>query len=214
MKKHAIIYLSLGGLAGPILFTLMTIICSSLRTDYNHINQFISELAATGTSNADLMNYAGFIPSGLMVTAFGVSLLLLLPKSVLGRMGSVLISLFGVGVVLAGSFSCDVGCPPENGSIDNLIHNAVSGPAFLSAIIGIFLLSVKFRRLVFWKRIWVYSLISAIAATVFMILLIISLESPTGKGLWQRLLLATIFLWLAITAVKLFNFVRNNFAQQ
>jgi hypothetical protein len=214
MKKHAFVYLSLGGLFGPILFTLMTIICSNLRAGYNHMNQFISELAATGTSNADLMNYAGFIPSGLMVTAFGVSLLLFLPKSILSVIGAVLISLFGIGVTIAGSFSCDVGCPQEDGSLHNLIHNAVSGPAFLSAIIGIFLLSIKFRRLIFWKRLWVYSLISAVAAAVFMILLVNSLESPTMKGLWQRLLLAAVFLWLAITAVKLFNFVRNNSAKQ
>jgi Protein of unknown function (DUF998). len=209
MKKRSLIYLSLGGLVGPILFTLMTVICSLLHKDYNHLNQFISELGATGITNSTLMNYAGFIPSGLMAAAFGISLLLFLPKSVLSQVGAILISFFGLGVTLAGFFPCDAGCPIKDGSFQNVIHNNVSGPAFLSAIIGIFLLTFAFRRSVSWKSHWVYSLLSGLLAVVFMTLLSIYLESPTLKGLWQRLLLGTVFLWLAITAVRLFRSYRD-----
>ncbi len=61
MKQSNIKFLALGGITGPILFTLVTIISASLRSDYSHVSQYISELGATGTTNAHLMNFAGFI---------------------------------------------------------------------------------------------------------------------------------------------------------
>lgn len=67
-------FLSLGGVAGPVLFTSVTLVCASLRPGYGHISQFISELGASGTPHALLMNLAGFIPSGLMLAALGCRL--------------------------------------------------------------------------------------------------------------------------------------------
>jgi len=173
------------------------------------MNQFISELGATGTSHAAVMIYAGFISSGLMIVLFGISLLLLLPKSVLGRIGAVLISLFGIGATVLGYFPCDEGCPPKGGSVDNLVHNSVAGPVFLSAIIGIFLLALTFRKSILWKQFWVYSLLSALVAIIFFIVTANYAESPILKGFWQRLLMATIFLWLSLTTVKLFKLNRK-----
>jgi hypothetical membrane protein len=209
MKKNPACYFILSGLITPILFTSVTLICSGLRSGYNHVNQFISELAATGTPNADLMNYAGFIPSGILLIVYGICLWLFLPRSLLGRIGAVLISVFGIGVVVAGLYSCDAGCPPNDGSFDNVVHNGVSGPAFFSAIIGIFLLGLSFRRSASWKKLWLYSVISAIASAVFIILLLIYLESPVLRGLWQRFVLLIIFVWLGVTATRLFKLSRN-----
>ncbi|MDH4092099.1 MAG: DUF998 domain-containing protein, partial [Cyclobacteriaceae bacterium] len=79
MEKTSFKFLALGGIAGPVLFTTVTLICASLRPGFNHVSQFISELGATGTPNARLMNFAGFMPSGAMIAAFGVSLVMLLP---------------------------------------------------------------------------------------------------------------------------------------
>jgi hypothetical membrane protein len=204
LKKPAVIYLSLGGVVGPILFTLMTLICSSLRLDYNHMHQFISDLGATGTPYADLMNFVGFIPTGLMMALFGISLFRL-PKHLMKGIGASLIILFGVGVVIAGSFSCDPGCPQEGGSFENSIHDGISGPAFLSATTGILLIGISFRSSPFWKALWVYSLVSALLAYSFIFLLINSLDSRIYTGLWQRLLIATIFLWCGIVGLKMFN---------
>jgi len=208
MKKPAVFYLSLGGVVGPILFTMMTLICSSLRLHYNHIHEFISELGATGTPYADLMNFVGFIPAGIMMALFGISLFHL-PKHLMKGIGASLIILFGVGVVIAGSFSCDPGCPQQGGSFENSIHDGISGPAFLSATTGILLIGISFRRSPFWKALWVYSLVSALLAYSFIFLLINSLDSRIYTGLWQRLLIATIFLWCGIVGLKMFNSCRG-----
>jgi len=205
-KKKPITYIALGGLLGPLLFTFMTIVCSSLRPYYSHMNQFISELAATETPYAHLMNYAGFIPAGLLCAVFGISLLPLLPGSIVGKIGATLICLFGIGMASAGWFSCDEGCPQKDGSFHNRIHNGISGFAFLLLVIGILLIGFAFRKTGFLKKYWIYCLITAFVAGGFMILLSRSLESPAGKGLWQRLFLLTVFLWLSITSVRIFNF--------
>jgi len=204
MKEAALKYLTLGGIAGPVLFTTVTLICASLRPDYNHISQFISELGATGTGNAIIMNWIGFIPSGLMIAVFGMSLTMLLPKSLIARIGSVLITIFGLGMVVAGNFSCDVGCPRE-GSFENLIHDQISGPIFLLGVIGILLLGISFRNYPLWRSLWIYSVISALLALAFIVALINSIESYTTTGLWQRLLLATIFLWCGIVGLRMFK---------
>lgn len=202
MNKTALKFLALGGIAGPLLFTSITLICASLRPDYNHISQFISELGATDTENAILMNWAGFIPSGLMIAAFGLSLIMQLPKSPLARIGSILVIVFGLGMVVAGSFSCDVGCPRQ-GSLENTIHDQVSGPIFLMVIAGILLLGISFRRMPQRRTLSTYSVVSALLALIFIVGLINSIESHTTTGLWQRLLLVTIFLWCGIVGVRL-----------
>lgn len=208
MNKPGSIYFSLGGLVGPIIFTTVALISSNLRPHYSHLHQFISELGATGTPNADLMNFTGFIPAGAMIVLFGISLFHL-PKHLMKGIGASLIILFGVGVVIAGSFSCDPGCPQRGGSFENSVHDGISGPAFLSATTGILLIGISFRRSAYWKSLWVYSLISASLAYSFIFLLISSLDSRSYTGLWQRLLLATIFLWFGVVSWRLFNSPRR-----
>ena len=208
MEKTSFKFLALGGIAGPVLFTTVTLICASLRPGFNHVSQFISELGATGTPNARLMNFAGFMPSGAMIAAYGVSLILLLPKGLLARTGSVWITLFGLGVIVAGSFSCDPGCP-RVGSLENTIHDQISGPVFLSAIIGMLLLGISFRNSPLWRGLWVYSVLSALLSFGFIVALVNSIDSYTLTGMWQRLLLATIFLWCGIVGQQVFKLAEN-----
>ena len=59
--------LALGGLAGPVWFAAVVALCAALRPDYRHAHQFISELGAAGSPHAWLMNYAGFLPVGLLL---------------------------------------------------------------------------------------------------------------------------------------------------
>ena len=208
MEKPSLKFLALGGVTGPLLFTVTTLICAGLRSDYNHIHHVISELGATGTPNADLMNWIGFIPSGIMISSFGLSLTLLLPKNILARSGSVLITIFGLGMTVVGFISCDEGCPRE-GSLENNIHDQISGPIFLCATLGSLLLGFTFRRLPYWRKLWLYSIVSAILSFVFIIILIDSLDSYRFTGMWQRLLLLTLFLWFGIVGLHVFKFWRS-----
>ena len=188
--------LALGGVAGPLLFTAVTITCASLHPGYDHYGSLISELGAHGAANATLMNYAGFIPAGIMLIAFGVALSRALPSTRLNTTAAALIMVFGVGVVTSGIFSSDPGCPAD-GSLENTIHDRIAPIAFLSLIVGVAILGRQFRRTPNWSQLARYSLLTSAAAFVCMIALILSFDTRTHTGLWQRLMLGALFVWCA-----------------
>jgi hypothetical membrane protein len=189
--------LALGGVAGPAIFTVVVIVVSSLREPYSHANNFISELGASSTPHANLMNYAGFIPAGLLLAGFGVALGTLLPRSRRALAVAALVTLFGAGIVMAGIFSCDAGCPQGTGSLENIVHDRIAPPTFLSFIAGIAIFGLLARRLPAFRHLATYSLLTSALALVFLIALVSSLDTRSLTGLWQRLMLAVLFLWCA-----------------
>jgi len=204
--------LSLGGALGPLVFAAAVLVAAALRPDYSHVTHFISELGATGTTNAALLNYAGFVPGGLLLAAFGVALAGALPKRRLTLAAAALVTLFGCGVAASGFISCDTGCPQAGGSIENAIHNAIAPIAFLSLIAGAATLGLCFRRLPEWRAFSLYSLLTSAFALCFLAALASSLDNRELTGLWQRLLLATLFLWCAVIGVRAFQLSRRSHA--
>jgi hypothetical membrane protein len=200
--------LALGGVAGPALFSVVAVISATSRSDYSHISHFISELGATGTSHAALMNYGGFVPGGILLAGFGVSLASLLPRSRPTLVASVLTTLFGVGVALSGLISCDPGCPQAGGSSENSIHDKIAPASFLCLIAAVGTLGVHFRRIPAWRRLALYSGLTSVVALGFLVALVGSLETRTLTGLWQRLLLTALFLWTAVIGHRAFRAAR------
>ena len=186
-------FLACGGVAGPALFVVVTIVSAALRPGYSHLGQFISELGATGTPYAALMNYAGFVPAGLMLAGFGIALAAILPGSRWSIAAAALLALFGAGVAADGIVSCDVGCPQSEGSLENLVHNRIAPVAFLCAIIAAAIVGLDMRRVPAWRRLSRYSLLTSVVALGFLLVLAASLETRLLTGLWQRFLLATLF---------------------
>ena len=197
--------LTLGGLAGPVLFASITILCAGLRPDYSHVHDFISELGATNTSHAWLMNYGGFVPAGLLLAGLGASIRASLPKQRGTTIGALLIAVFGAGVALSGVFSCDVGCPQDGGSIQNLIHDRLAPFTFLSGSLGAVGLGLGFRSLPPLRSIWIYSIASGVAGLGLLAAIASTLETRELTGLWQRLLLAVLFAWCTVVALRLYR---------
>ena len=204
MKRNTFKFLTLGGVIGSILFTTSTLICGYLRTDYDPLNNFVSELGETNSSTELLMNYIGFIPSGILFSLFGLSLLIIVSKNLSSRIGALLIVLFGLGMTLAGIFSCDQGCPII-GSTESIIHDRVSAVTFISAILGIILLGFSFKKMSIFRNISVYAILTGFISLILLIIMINSFESRNLTGLWQRLLLLSIFLWTIIMGLRVFK---------
>jgi hypothetical protein len=107
-------------------------------------------------------------------------------------------------VAASGIFSCDPGCPQTGGTIENLIHNAIGPITFLCLSVGAGILGLRFRHDLAWRGLWVYSLLTAILGLCFLAALAGSLDARELTGLWQRLLLAVLFLWCAVVGVRAF----------
>ena len=197
--------LALGGTIGPLLFAVVVSLLALLRPGYSQISDFISELGATDTANAALMNYVGFIPTGFLLAAFGIALAKFLPRDRWFMATALLITLFGCGIAIAGLFSCDVGCPQASGSLENRIHDTIAPPTFLCGIIGIGLFGVRIRRYPAWQHLGLYSLLSSLVALGCFIALVNSLDARQFTGLWQRLMLFTLFLWCGVVGWRLWK---------
>lgn len=204
MKREVFRFLALGGIIGPILFTTITILCGYLQADYNLLNNFVSELGATNSSTELLMNYIGFIPSGLFFSLFGLSLLIIVSKKLSSRIGSLFIILFGLGMTTAGMFSCDPGCP-SIGTLESIIHDSVSAVTFISAILGIVLLGFSFKKMYTFRNISLYTILTGLISLILLIIMINSFESRDLTGLWQRLLLLSIFSWTIMIGLRIFK---------
>lgn len=200
--------LALGGAAGPLLFSAVVIVSGALRVDYSHIANFISELGATGTPHAGLMNYAGFVPAGVMLAAFGVALANALPRRRANILAAILVTLFGAGVAVSGIVSCDLGCPQSGGSVENFVHNGIGPIAFLCLIAGAAIHGIQFRSIPAWRPLSVYSLVSSLVALCLLAALASSLDTRELTGLWQRLLLTVLFLWCAVVGLQVYRHQR------
>src|SRR5215510_15935279 len=100
-----------GGIAAPVLWVVALVYVGSLRPEYSHYRQYVSELAARGTPTQHLMQVVGFILPGLMVVAFGV-LVGLSARTKLAGAGAALIIVGGVARIVAGVFPLDACCAP------------------------------------------------------------------------------------------------------
>jgi hypothetical membrane protein len=194
--------LALGGLAGPVLFSALVVVCGALRPGYDHATQFISELGESGGSHADLMNFVGFIPSGILLAAFGASLATVVPRTAASVCGALLMTTFGLGMSAAGVYPCDPGCPRQNLSFAAILHQVVSIIALVAGTVGTGFWAYRFRSLPAWRSLWRYTAASSVIAFVLLMATNASAESRAFTGVWQRLLLATLFLWCAIVGVR------------
>ena len=195
----------LGGIAGPLLFAIIITIAGSLRPEYSHASQFISELGETGGQNATLMNYLGFMASASLIFIFALTLLFNFTSNLLTGIASVLIGLFSIGMFFAGVYSCDATCMPVEATSDHLTHNLVSFAAFVALILGTLLWGVALFRKSGWVQFAIYSVVTATLAVIFLYAMIDTAPTRNGTGLFQRLFLTSLFSWMAIFAFRLWG---------
>lgn len=195
----------LGGIAGPVLFAAVVVIAGAMQSDYSHTHHFISELGATGAPHAAIMNYAGFVPAGLLAAGFGFALARVLPRGTLFLASSALVVLFGLGIATSGIISCDLGCPQNGGSAENAIHNGIAPATFLSLIVAAGILATRFRHLGSWRRLAGYSAVSAVVALFLLVALASTLGTRDVTGLWQRFLLFVLFSWCASVSLNAYR---------
>jgi len=194
---------TLGGVVGPVIFTLVVVASAAGRSDYSHMRNFISELGANGAANTALMNYAGFLLGGILIATFGIALFYILPSDRITKFASILVALFGLGIAVSGIISCDFGCPQGSGTLENLLHNSIAPAAFLCQIIAAICFGIRWRRDHTLRKLSTYSIASGIAALALLATLVSSLESRELTGLWQRLLLFVLFQWCVVVSATM-----------
>lgn len=189
--------LALAGIVGPAAFAAATIVGAPFNDGYSHRNSFISELAAEGSSARVLMTI-GFFALGLCALIFAWSVRVLRPAA---GVLALVIALSGAGTLMAGTFSCDEGCPAKGQmSTHQELHNVSSIITFSAWIIAPLLAAWQLRGTRFARISMVLGVVELAIA--------LSLQSFSDRqpddpvGLLQRAILLAVGAWFVLTALE------------
>lgn len=196
--------LALVGIIGPIVWWLLIVFNGAITPGYSHISDFISTLGAVGAPYATIqtLNFAVF---GGAILALTLGIHAWFDTGRRPRIGTVLLGIFGVGVLFAGVFPENPAAPE---SPTNILHNLVSTIAFLAGIGGVSLTSSLTRSDDRWPS-YRFELMATIAiVSVTFVVFMYSIFGDYGfVGLTQRVFIGAMSLWIVLQSYRLYRLV-------
>jgi len=183
------------GMLSPIVYTAMWIYCGSLDSDYSHIRDDISSLFAIGAPNRRLAQ-SFIITSSVLLFIFYLGLHEGINDGGGSIIGPILFLISSIlGILVALFFPLDVG--GEIKTYRGKMHLILVISSGILTIAGMVALWFRLQFVAAWSAFAAYSLISAIAS---LILIIISGIFATGKyrGIIER---------FGVTPYELYYFV-------
>ena len=187
------------GAVAPVLFTVAIIAASLQHPAYSHVKNFISELGATGAPAATIMNFAGFLPYGLLMVAFAVAVHRGIRADDGGWLGPSLLALYGLAYVGVAMAPCDPGCQAAIPSVHHRLHLLIGDVVLLTAVLAPFTLYARMVKDPAWRSLGVATLV--LPGASWLILEVSGLGVP--GALRQRLWLLLLFVWIELVAVRL-----------
>lgn len=198
--------LNAAGIAAPVLWMAAFVYAGSLRPEYSHYRQYISELAARGTPTQHLMQVAGFVLPGVMVVGFGV-LVGVSSRTKRGGAGAALLIVSGLARLIAGVFPLDPCCTHVPRSFSERVHNAAGVAHVMVTIAAVLIWCMVAERTFATRAHWFrwYSLTTLVAAITLPLWLIRFWTDPANVGLIQRAVLGVLNLWVLVFALVVWS---------
>ena len=188
------------GLLGAVAVVLLTVVGGANFPNYSHASQFISELGADGAPNARLINLAGFLPAGVLITVFAFFAWRSLPRSGATTFGVVGLVLFALGYLVAAFFPCEGDCRPAEPTLSQAIHNLFGLAGYLGAPLSLLLLGWQARR---WPKARHLSVLGFIGAGFALLGLLFLSPDFKYVGVAQRVLEGSVLVWIMACAFYL-----------
>jgi hypothetical protein len=202
--KNKIILIS--AISGALLILLLTLLGGANFPNYNHATQFISELGALGAPNAGMINLAGFLPAGLLITTFAILAWRSLPRSSGTTFGMFGLALFALGYIAAAFFPCEPGCRPSEPSLSQALHNLLGLAGYFTAPLSLYLLGSAARK---WPNGTTLSTLGLICSGLSLLGLLGMLSEFNYAGLAQRVLEASVLAWIVACALYINKAVKD-----
>jgi hypothetical membrane protein len=174
------------------------LVFGALRDDYSHIQNYISELGERGAPYADWVNWAGFVPTGLLMLVFLAMARKRFPDAAWGPL--VLFSAAGWGYILAAFFPCDPGCP-EFGSLSQLIHSLSAVVLNIATALALIRLGRVLGRDADWQRWRAFTFVCGLLVAFIFVGILVPYIAP-WRGLLQRISELAVWGWVAAISVK------------
>jgi hypothetical membrane protein len=191
--------LAVCGVAAPVVFTAAVIAASLRSPGFDQFKNFISELGATGAPGAAVMNFAGFLPFGVLIVAFAWAVQRGIRPDIGGWLGPSVLCLYGLAYVALAVSPCDPGCYSATPSLHHRMHFLISDVILLAAVVAPFTLYARMAKDPAWRSLAVMTLVLPGLAW-----LILELGGVGVSGaLRQRLWAALLFIWIELVAIRL-----------
>lgn len=176
-----------------------------LRPDYEPRSHFISDYAV---GDFGWIMTAAFLALSGACCSLGLGLAIDGPKSILARVGTLLLGVAAIGLVLTAIYETDLPGAPYTRSGD--IHEMTFRVNTLSLIFGSLFLSVSFGSSPRWRgfrptALFLFGLVAIAVVIQFM-----TLHKGAPYGLANRFFCAVLVSWLLATAIRLRNPVQNS----
>lgn len=114
---------------------------AAVKPAYSQLSSFVSEYNATGTPWAATLTYAGFAATAVLLSGFLIAAAPIIQVSGASQIGFRLLWSVPFSYLIAAIAPCDAGCPVE-GSMSQLLHNALAIPAYFGMGVSMALLSL------------------------------------------------------------------------
>jgi len=190
--------LALFGIVGPIMLVIGDPAAALSNSQYSMVRDSISSLALTPIG---WLQTIGFLAMGLLVEIFVAGLFFNIRGRRGFRPGIGLLVFFGFALLMIGAFQTDpVGAASTT---EGTIHSVMSGMVFWLFPIAILLLSPSLRKDPNWKNIFVYNNVAGGLSLALAIGLIFLHEKTGWFGLYERILVANMVIWVEVAAFKL-----------
>lgn len=202
-RRSVIASLAAAGIAGPLIFVMVAVVHSLLRSDHSLVALPISALA-TGPSG--WVQDVNFLICGVLFLAYPIGLHLGVRQTRWGVVGPALLVLSGAGLVLAGVFpAVDAS---GNLTYDSLGHTVASFIAFLGTGGGFIAMSRRLAGDSSWRSLATYTLGSGIAIVVLVIAFGALAERPGTPlhpwiGLFQWMMVAVCLTCTVVFCLRL-----------
>lgn len=190
------------GFLGVIFFVIPSVLGGYLINGYDPISQLISESMAIDTPYSKELRYFGYIPSGILLTLFGIIGSKKFQHYNLAKIGFWGIAIFyGMATIVVGIFPCDSGCNKEfiDPSVSQFIHNLTGMLTYLLVPISILVIGLGLRKSKKFKHL---SIIGIVCGLICMVLVgLLSDPLSIYAGLFQRLIEGIFIIWILICAI-------------
>jgi hypothetical membrane protein len=179
-------------------FIVLLVALHALTPEYTPIDHMISDYAVG--SHGWIMSIA-FAALSLGCLALSIGLWRAGPRSILTRIGSILLAVVFVGLIVTVIFPTDLETAPVT------LHGNIHTISFLVNICCILLaacvLSISFRKDTSWRAIRMVSLSLFVLVVAAFVAQVLTLHRGAPYGIMNRLFVATFMVWLLSTAWQL-----------
>lgn len=190
--------LALAGIVGPIVLGVADLAAGLSVPWYNPIRDSISSLALT---TMGWLQTIGFLVIGLLVEVFAAGLLLSIRGGRDFKFGIAILAWFGFDLLLVGAFRTDMVGTPR--TIEGTIHGAAATTVFWFFPIACLLIASSLRNSTYWKDLFVYTIVTSVLASVFILARLWLPVELSWFGLYERVLVYNIVIWLEVMAIRL-----------